>query len=720
MNKERIDGVVERITYADEEKGFSVIKVRATGYREPVTVVGNISGINIGSVISVQGKWSINKKFGRQFNAVYWEESLPADIYGIEKYLGSGLIKGIGPKFAKMIVNTFGAETFNIIEREPQRLLEIPKLEKKKAETIVKSWNEQKDIKNLMMFLQNSGVGASFGKKIFKIYGTQSIEKIKENPYRLVDEVYGVGFKTADAIAQSLGYDKESYNRCRAGVFYILEYLANSEGHCYIPFGELVIRCSKILEIEDCQIVITCDELINNSELICDGEDKKVYLPAFYKCEIGVAHKIKSISEFPRFEKYSDEKIESEISKAEKNNKIKYDDSQRDAIKTAITSNFSVITGGAGVGKTTITKAIIDIFRNRTKKVILTAPTGRAAKRMSEMSRMESKTIHRLLEAQKPGGFAKNAENKLTCDVLIVDESSMVDIVLMNSLLRAIADNVTVILIGDANQLPSVGPGNVLKYIINSGIVPVIKLSKIYRQAKISKIIINSHKINDGKMPDLNTKQDSDFFFIEENNQEKAAKIILDLCEERLPRYYKVDKISDIQVLTPMKKGTLGTDNLNSLLQSKLNKSCVCLKRGATEYRLGDKVMQIKNNYDKDIFNGDIGTICSIDESSESLEIDFDSRMLKYDISELEEITLSYASTVHKAQGGEYPIVVMPVTNAHFIMLERNLFYTAVTRTKKALILVGEKLAIANSVKKSVSKSRYTFLAQRMKNLDIL
>ncbi len=709
---DKLHGVVERITYSDEEKGFSVVKIRASGYLELVTIVGDFSGIKIGSVISAEGKWSVNPKFGRQFNVSTWEESIPTDVYGIEKYLGSGLIKGVGPKFAKIIVGTFGTETFNVIENEPQRLLGIPGLGRKKAETIIKSWNDRKDIKDLMMFLQKSGVGALIGQKIFKIYGKESIKKIKENPYRLIDEVYGVGFKTADTIAQSLGFNKESFDRCRAGILYILEYFANSEGHCYLPDDELTVKSSKILGIEDSKIVMTYDFMVKNNELILD--DKKIYLPSFYKCEVGVARKIKSIRDFPMFTRYSDDEVNKLILEAEENNKINYDESQKQAIKTAITSNFSIITGGAGVGKTTITKAIIDIFRSSRKKIALAAPTGRAAKRMSEMARMEAKTIHRLLEAQQGGGFAKDAEDKLICDVLIVDESSMVDIVLMNSLLRAVSENTTVILIGDANQLPSVGPGNVLKDIINSGVVPVIKLTKIYRQAKTSNIILNSHKINSGEMPDLKTKSDSDFFFIEESNAEKSVSLILDLCSKRLPKYYKVNKVSDIQVLTSMKKGVLGADNLNRVLQSELNKSKACLKRGATEYRLGDKVMQIKNNYDKDIFNGDIGTICRVNESLETLEINFDSRILKYNIAELEEISLAYACTVHKSQGGEYPIVVMPVTNLHYIMLERNLLYTGVTRAQKAIVLIGERSAIAKAVKNNGSRLRYTFLCERL------
>ncbi|MBQ6143650.1 MAG: ATP-dependent RecD-like DNA helicase [Clostridia bacterium] len=710
---EEISGVVERVTYTDEEKGFSVIKIKANGYRNLVTVVGNISNINVGSVITAKGNFTTNKKFGKQFSVTSWEETLPSDVYGIEKYLGSGLIKGVGPKFAKLIVETFGTDTLSILEHNPERLLEIPKLGKKKAESIAKSYSEQRDVKNLMMFLSSAGISTSLGQKIFKVYGKESIEKIKENPYRLMDEVYGVGFKTADSIAEKLGIDNESFTRCRAGIFYTLEYLANSEGHCYVPFDEMVLKCSKILGIEDSKVVITYDSLIKNNELIVEDKNK-VYLPSFFRAEIGLTKKIKDIISYPNFKKVPDEKLESEIKNAEKLNKIKYDDFQKEAIKTVFNSNFSVVTGGPGVGKTTITKGIIEIFKNLGKKVLLAAPTGRAAKRLSETAKTEAKTIHRLLEIKREGGFAKNAENKLSGDVLIVDEASMIDLILMHNLLKAVHSNTKIILIGDVNQLPSVGPGNVLKDIINSGAVPVVKLQKIYRQAKTSNIILNSHKINSGKIPELKASKNSDFFFIEENDDEKCADLIVDLYSKRLPKYYKVNSISDIEVLTPMKKGILGTDNLNKVLQEKLNKTGVSLKRGGITYKLNDKVMQIKNNYDKDVFNGDIGKICSINEANETLEINFDSRILKYEIGELEEITLAYACTIHKSQGSEYPIVIIPMTTSHFIMLKRNLLYTGVTRGKKVCILVGNKYAISKAISNNESEKRYTLLEQRL------
>ena len=710
---DKISGMVEKITYQDEESGFSVIKLKDRNYRELITVVGNFINLNIGSIIEAEGDWTLNLKFGRQFKVINWKESLPTDVHGIEKYLGSGLIKGIGSKYAKMIVTKFGAKTLQIIENEPHRLTEIPKLGKKKAEALLKGWEERKDIKNLMMFLQKMNISISIGYKIFKVYGKDSIMKLKENPYRLIDEVNGVGFKTSDAIAEKIGVDRESYQRCRAGILYILEFFGKSEGHCYMPFEELVKKSSKILGIEDCKIIITYDYLIKNGELIFESPDK-VYLPPFYHSEIGLAKRIKSILKFPNFKKYSEIRLEKEIKISEQQNNISYDESQRNAIKTAVTSNFSVVTGGAGVGKTTVTKAIIDVFQRLGKSIILAAPTGRAAKRMTEVTNLESKTIHRLLESKQGKGFGKNSDNKLIGDVLIVDESSMIDLILMYNLIKAVPDSMKVILIGDVNQLPSVGSGNVLKDIIESGVVPVISLTKIYRQALTSLIVLNSHKINEGELPDLTCNSNSDFFFIEENDPEKAVEKIVKLCVERIPKFYKVNPIYDVQVLSPMKKGVLGTDNLNKVLQSKLNSNGPYLKFGSTIYRIGDKVMQIKNNYDKEVFNGDMGIISGIDENKEFLEVEFDSKIITYSTSELEEIVLSYACTIHKSQGGEYPIAIIALSSSHFMMLQRNLLYTGVTRAKKVCIIIGERSAISRAVRNNTAKKRYTYLSERL------
>ncbi len=712
---ETLRGIVERITYFDENNGFSVLKIRCKGYSELVTISGNMSSVSVGSVLTLEGNWVINPKFGRQFNVVKWEESLPASIYGIEKYLGSGLIRGVGPKYAKLIVKTFGEETINVIENEPHRLTEVPNIGQKRISQIISAWKEHKDIKNLMIFLQDQDVSTALGHKIYKTYGSGSIDKVRENPYRLADEVNGIGFKTSDQIAMKLGMDKESYNRCRAGIFHILNQFANNEGHCYLPVDELVKNASEILDIEDAKIVMTFNHLINIKELIKEDDDK-IYLPPFFFSELGVARRINKIISCKTNEIKS---IDSKIKKLQKNSDIKYDEAQISAIKLALESKFSVITGGPGTGKTTITKAIIDIFKSENKKVLLTAPTGRAAKRMTEMCEITSKTIHRLLESSPKEGFGKNENNQLKGDVLIVDEASMIDLILMYNLLKAVPDEMAVILVGDKDQLPSVGAGNVLKDIIDSGVVPVIKLSQIYRQAQNSRIITNAHKINSGEIIDLSNDINSDFFFIESKDPKQTATLISDLCSKRLPKKYKLNPILDIHVLTPMKKGETGTDNLNTLLQSALNKNDRMLKRATVEYRLDDKVMQIKNNYDKDVYNGDIGYISDINLFDKKLTVNFEDRNIDYDILELEELILAYAMTIHKSQGGEFPVVILPVSFHHKIMLERNLLYTAVTRAKKLIILIGEKQAVKFAIENNNSRKRYSLLSERIKKESI-
>ena len=635
------------------------------------------------------------------------------NIREIEKYLSSGTLKCVGPALAKSIIKMFGEEIFDILENDPQKLLSVPKIGPKKLERIVKSWNEQKEIKNLLLFLQSAKIKFPIARKIFKIYGKESISRIKNNPYDLIDDIKEINFKMADSIAKFLNFDNDFYGRCKAGIIYVLEDLSAKEGHCFVPYCELTKKCSNILEIDARKIETVCENLIKENTIV--SKENKVYLSIFYNYEIFLAKKIKSISDFPIFVKYTQNEVEQEISQVEKDIGIHYDDFQKEAIITAVSSNFSIITGGAGVGKTTLTQAIINIFKNRGKKVILTAPTGRSAKRMSEISELEAKTIHRLLEAQEGGKFGKNHLNKLTGNVLIIDEASMIDIKLMTHLFRAIPDSMNVIVIGDANQLPSVGPGNILQDIINSQTVPTIKLTHIYRQSKTSNIILNSHKINQGELPDFKIKSDSDFFFIENNNSQKCADLILELYTKRLPNYYKVKPIFDIQVLSPMKKGILGTDNLNKILQSFVNKNKLSIFYNNITYRLGDKVMQIKNNYEKDVFNGDIGIICSINKNTNFLDVNFDSKITRYNISELSEITPAYACTIHKSQGGEYPIIIIPIDRTHNIMLNRNLLYTAITRAKKVCILVGNKKCIIDAVKNNKSQLRYTSFSERLK-----
>ena len=708
---EEIRGVVERITYADEDKGYSVIKVAVKGYSELVTVVGNMASVSVGTVITAGGEWTLNPKYGRQFNAASWEESVPATTYGIEKYLGSGLIKGIGPKYAKLIVGKFGDKTIEIIEESPDKLIDVPGIGSKRVAMIKRAWQEQREVRNIMVFLQEYGVSTAFGYRIYKAYGNDSITKVKSNPYQMADDIWGVGFKTADTVAMKLGIDKESYDRCRSGVFYVLNRFAD-EGHCYAYFNDLVAKSVEMLEIEESKIVTTVEHLHNQKELFKEADDA-IYLPPFYYAEIGTARRLNAImscayrSSIPNADMLLD--------RLQRADGIEYDEVQIEAVKMAVSSKVFILTGGPGTGKTTITKAIIRLFEQSGKKVLLAAPTGRAAKRMSETCGMEAKTIHRLLESKPPEGFGRDEENPLEGDVLILDEASMIDILLMYNLLKAVPDSMTVIFVGDIDQLPPVGAGNVLRDAIDSEAIPVMRLTRIFRQAAGSLIITNAHKINKGIMPNLKGGKQSDFFFSEYENPTDIAAQIVELCANRLPRYYGVDAVTDIQVLTPMRRGETGSDNLNRILQTALNKNTLSLRRGATEYKLGDKVMQIKNNYDKQIYNGDIGCICDVDTIDKTLSVDFDGVIIEYDILELDELVLSYAVTIHKSQGGEFPIVVMPFSFSHYVMLCRNLLYTGVTRAKKAAVMLGESKAVAYAVRNNDAVKRNTMLADRLK-----
>ncbi|QNB45638.1 ATP-dependent RecD-like DNA helicase [Thermanaerosceptrum fracticalcis] len=707
---EYLSGVVERITYENEENGFSVIKIKSKGFSDLVTVVGNLAVVNIGSIVRLKGEWKVDSKYGRQFVAQDYRETMPATIAGIEKYLGSGLIKGIGPVYAKRIVNHFKEDTLRILEEEGDRLIEVEGIGHKRLKMIKKAWQEQKEIKNVMLFLQNNGVSTAYAVKIYKTYGNESIDIVKANPYRLADDIWGIGFKTADKIAQQLGFERNSFERCRSGIIYVLNELAN-EGHCYATREQLLNEAEKMLELEKPLIGETLERMIAEKTVIAD-EDNVIFLPPFYHSEVGATKRIKEIlavkSPYQRLD------VQDVIEAVEREEGILYDEVQKEAIRTAAAAKFMVLTGGPGTGKTTTTLAVIKVFERLGARVLLAAPTGRAAKRMAEATGMEAKTIHRLLEYKPPEGYKKNAENPLECDVLIIDETSMVDIILMYNLLKAVADKTIVILVGDVDQLPSVGPGNVLKDIIDSGIVNVVRLTKIFRQAQGSAIITNAHKINRGEFPQLKGGKNSDFFFIEEEDPAKVVQIIRGLCAKRLPAYYKVDPIKDIQVLCPMQRGETGAHNLNMVLQDALNKSEFSIRYGGTVFKLGDKVMQIKNNYDKNVFNGDIGNITHIDQEERRLVINFDGDFVEYDATELDQVVLAYATTVHKSQGSEYKIVVAPFTIQHYMMLKRNLLYTCITRAKKLMILVGTKKAVGMAVSNNKSIRRNTKLTERL------
>ena len=707
---EYLSGVVERITYENRENGFSVIKIKSKGFVDLITVVGSLAGVNVGSVIRLKGEWKMDSKFGKQFSAQDYRETIPATAAGIEKYLGSGLVKGIGPVYAKRIVQHFKEDTLRVLEEQADYLVKVEGIGQKRVDLIKKAWQEQKEIKNVMLFLQSNGVSTAYAVKIYKTYGNESIEIVKANPYRLADDIWGVGFKTADKIAQQMGFDKNSFERCRSGIVYVLNELSN-DGHCFATREQLLQETEKMLELEKPLIETTLEKIIEEKTVILDEGDA-IFLPPFFYSELGTAKRIKDILSTESI--YHAVDVDGIIESIQKEHKISYDDVQKDAIKTATTSKFMVLTGGPGTGKTTTTLAIIKVFQLMGARVLLAAPTGRAAKRMSETTGMEAKTIHRLLEYKPPSGYQKTAEYPLECDALIIDETSMVDIILMYNLLKAVSDETVVILVGDVDQLPSVGSGNVLKDIIESGIVNVVKLTRIFRQAQDSRIITNAHKINKGEFPELKGSRSSDFFFIEEDDPAKVAQTIKELCTKRLPDFYKIDPVNDIQVLCPMQRGETGAVNLNIVLQEALNSSVITIKYGGTTYRLGDKVMQIKNNYDKNVFNGDIGSITKLDTEERTLAICFDGNDVDYDATELDEVVLAYATTVHKSQGSEYKIVIAPFTLQHYMMLQRNLLYTCVTRAKKVMVLVGSKKAVGMAVRNNKTTKRNTRLTQRL------
>lgn len=701
--------VVERITYQNSVNGFTVLKCAAKGFTDLVTVVGTMPDINVGAVLTLTGFWKVDAKYGRQFSVESFEETLPATVLGIEKYLGSGLVKGIGPKFAKRIVSTFGVDTLNIIEEDPDSLLTVPGIGKIRVERIKQSWIEQKEIKNIMIFLQGQGVSTSHATKIFKTYGNDSIKTVQENPYRLADDIWGIGFKTADTIASKLGFGHERYERLRSGLMYTLNKLAD-EGHCYATREMLIKTGSELLEVNDSLLQEALERMIREetvkTEALEDEQGVAIYLPPFYFSETGAARRFQMIALATR-------KIQ--VKNGLAGNDFPYDPAQILAIETAAQSKILILTGGPGTGKTTTTLGIINAYKTARANILLAAPTGRAAKRLAETTGMEAKTIHRLLEYKPPDGYQRNEGNPLEGDVLIVDECSMIDIMLMYNLLKAVPDTMTLIMVGDVDQLPSVGAGNVLRDVIESGAFPVIRLTKIFRQAQSSRIIMNAHRINKGQMPDLSNGKNTDFFFIEQEDPEAAAGEIVELVKSRLPKHYRISS-SAIQVLAPMQRGVVGATNLNQMLQEALNPGGDGLKRGGFLFKAHDKVMQIRNNYEKEVFNGDIGEITDVNLEDRELTVNFDKRSVIYDSSELDELVLAYATTIHKSQGSEYPIVVLPILMTHYVMLQRNLVYTGVTRAKKLLVIVGTKKALSIAVRTTVINKRNTMLAKRIKD----
>ena len=719
-----LEGQIARITYSSEETGYTVAKIKASGYFEPVTVVGNFMAPNPGEIMKMKGNWHHHPKFGRQFKVMSYRTVVPSTVNGIKKYLGSGLIRGIGPVMASRIVKKFGEKTLEVIEHRIEELEKVEGIGRKRVGMIKQAWGEQKEIRDVMIFLQGHGVGSGYATKIFKRYGQDSISVLKRNPYTLATDIHGVGFNTADRIAEKLGFDKSAPVRAEAGILYVLNQLAD-EGHVYYPYERLIEKCKGILEVDREVLIkafgqITYDGKIVTEDLNQDldkfeANQKGVYLKRFHVSETGIAnHLSRLIFSQKTIRKIDEDKA---IRWVQGKINLKLVAKQIDAVKRAISDKIMVITGGPGTGKTTIINAVIRIYKGVGARILLAAPTGRASKRMSEATGYPARTIHRMLEySLQKGGFQRNQDHPLNVDVLILDEVSMIDTILMYHLLKAVPPRATMILVGDVNQLPSVGPGSVLKDTITSGAVPVVRLNEIFRQARESHIIINAHKINRGVIPDLKPAKENleDFYFIDQDDPEQALKLVIELVCDRIPKRFRFDPVDDIQILSPMHKGVVGTGNLNMKLQNTLNPSKVELTRGERTFRLQDKVMQIRNNYEKEVFNGDIGRITSIDPESQEVIVTFDGIPVPYHNTELDEIVLAYAISVHKSQGSEYMAVIIPILSQHHILLQRNLIYTAVTRGKKLVVMVGSKKALATGVKNDRIMRRYTYLSERL------
>jgi exodeoxyribonuclease V alpha subunit len=719
-------GQIEKITFTNEENGFTIARVKVHGSRGLVTVVGTMMAPMAGEILEMRGEWSTHPKFGEQFKILEYKTKVPVTVYGIRKYLGSGMIKGLGPVMAGRIVDRFGKKTLDIIENDIQRLAEVDGIGKKRIGLIAGAWDEQREIRHVMLFLQSHGVSSGYAAKIFKQYGNQAVAVVKENPYRLAGDIFGIGFVTADDIAAKLGIARDAQIRVEAGILYVLNQLSD-EGHVYFPYEPLISKSCEILGVGRDIILRALGILVVDQKIILEDlngnldtfqkNDKAVFLTRFHVCETGVAQRLKILVNTPKSIRDIDSNraidwVQGQLSFTLAANQIK-------AVGWAIENKVMVITGGPGTGKTTIIHAVLKIFSRLNAGIMLAAPTGRAAKRMSETTGFGAKTIHRLLEYSfQKGGFQRTEDKPLDCDVLIVDEASMIDIILMYHLLKAVPPFATFILVGDVHQLPSVGAGNVLNDIIASGSVPVVTLDKIFRQARTSRIVVNAHKINAGIVPPLDTPYSSDpqndFYFIEQEDPEKVLDIILELCKTRIPQRFNYDPVDEIQVLTPMHKGVVGAANLNRHLQEALNPGDGGIIHAEHSYRISDKVMQIRNNYDKDVFNGDIGRIAGIQWEDRALTVTFDEREVVYDFSDLDEIVPAYAVSVHKSQGSEYPVVIIPIVTQHYVLLQRNLIYTAVTRGKNLVVIVGSKKAMAIGINNNKPLQRFTRLRYRL------
>ena len=706
---EVLAGLVDQVTFHNSESGFCVLRVKARGQRDPITVIGHAAMISAGEFVQASGGWINDRTHGVQFRAAFLKATAPTTIEGIEKYLGSGMIRGIGPVYAKKLVRAFGDAVFEVIAQEPGRLREVTGIGPKRAERIIAGWAEQRIIREIMLFLHSNGVGTSRAVRIYKTYGADAVQLISENPYRLARDIRGIGFRTADQIAAKLGIEKTALIRVRAEVSFALAE-AMDDGHCGLPHEDLLALTRELLEVP-AELVETALGLeLRDGTVIGDDVESRpcIFLAALYRAEREIAAKLKVLKAGkPPWPSIDAGKA---IPWVEKRTKLALAESQAEAVDTALASKVLVITGGPGVGKTTLVNSILKILLAKTVTIALCAPTGRAAKRLSESTGIEAKTIHRLLETDpRTGQFRRDENNPLDCDLLVVDETSMVDVPLMRALLRALPDRAALLLVGDVDQLPSVGPGQVLADIIASGAVPVMRLTEVFRQAAESRIIVNAHRINQGLMPDLARAESGDFYFVNAADPEEGVRKVLAVVRERIPKRFGLDSIRDVQVLCPMNRGGLGARSLNIELQKALNPPGEnCIDRFGWTFCPGDKVMQVENDYDKDVYNGDLGVVSRIATKEGELVADFDGRKITYGFGELDELVLAYATTIHKSQGSEYPAVVIPLTTQHYTMLQRNLVYTGVTRGKRLVVLVGQRKALAIAVKGARTRRRWS------------
>ncbi len=720
MAGEKLSGSVERVTFHNEENGFAILRVNVKGRAEPVTVKGSVATVQPGEGIEATGEWIIDPNYGRQFQATEVRTTAPASVEGIERYLGSGLIDGIGPKYAERLVKKFGTDIFDIIDQSSARLEEVEGIGRKRRQEIKTSWEKQKAVREIMVFLHRHRVSTSRAVRIYKAYGDASIAKIEENPYRLAQDIWGIGFKTADEIAGSMGMARDSMERLKAGLSHTL-LTATDEGHCALPATALVLQAAALLSVSAEPLESALAALLAASELVEDNVEgeRLIFLPHLLTAERETATRLlKMAGQTPDYPAIDFDKA---VPWVEKKTGKQLAEGQKAALRQALSHRLLVITGGPGVGKTTILNSLLLMLEAKGVQFLLAAPTGRAARRMSESTGHEAKTLHRLLEYQPAKGWGRDERRPLDASLFVLDETSMVDITLMWRFLKALPHEAHVVLVGDVDQLPSVGPGHVLADIIASGAVPVARLTEIFRQAQTSRIVTAAHAINRGQVPDLSPPREgeaADFFFIERETPEAIAETIGHVMKTRLPQRYGFDPIRDIQLLCPMNRGLLGTAAMNAALQRALNEPGefkLEAERLGTTFRVDDKVIQLRNNYDKDVFNGDIGRIVGMENEPLRLDVRFDDgRLAHYESGELDELRLAYAITIHKSQGSEFPAVVIPVSTQHYVMLQRNLVYTGLTRGKRFVVLVGQRNALEIAIRSATAQKRWTGLKERL------